>query len=47
MTMYEPLSRFADDQLEEALDFALQDDEPNLVEAIVDEIERRGHALKV
>ena len=47
MTMYEPLTRFADEQLEEALEFALQDEEPKLVAAIVDEMERRGQALKV
>jgi hypothetical protein len=47
MIAFEPLARFADEQLEEALDFALHDDEPKLVEAIVAEIQRRGHALEV
>jgi hypothetical protein len=47
MTMFEPLKRFADEQLQEALDMALRDDEPNLVGAIVDEMTRRGQTVEV
>jgi hypothetical protein len=43
----EPLTRFTEDQLDDALDTALGHDDSRVICSIVAELERRGQVLEV
>lgn len=47
MIELEPLTRFSDDQLDEALDTALTHEDSRVICAVVAELDRRGQTLEV